>query len=254
MSSQTLKQRIDEDMKAAMRAKDKPRLGTIRLITAAMKQREVDERIVLDDAQVLVILDKMLKQRRDSLSQYEAAARTDLAAQEAYEIGIIQEYLPTPLSEAEIGAMIEIPSAALVSNALAKRVNFFSIGTNDLVQYTLAVDRGNANIASRFTPLHPAVLRLIKRTVEVGQGAGLEVAVCGEMASQPLMAFALLGLGVRQLSVAPRSVALVKRIVRGVSVEIARKAADAAMAAPTAARAEEILREQLMGAFGDGAF
>ena len=75
--------------------------------TAAMKQREVDERIVLDDAQVLAILDKMLKQRRDSLSQYEAAARADLAAQEAYEIGIIQEYLPAPLSEAEIGAMID---------------------------------------------------------------------------------------------------------------------------------------------------
>ncbi len=107
MSSQTLKQRIDEDMKAAMRAKDKPRLGTIRLITAAMKQREVDERVVLDDAQVLVILDKMLKQRRDSLSQYEAAARADLAAQEAYEIGIIQEYLPVPLSEAEVGVMID---------------------------------------------------------------------------------------------------------------------------------------------------
>lgn len=113
MSSQTLKQRIDEDMKAAMRAKDKPRLGTIRLITAAMKQREVDERVVLDDAQVLVILDKMLKQRRDSLSQYEAAARADLAAQEAYEIGIIQEYLPAPLSEAEIGAMIDEAIAAL---------------------------------------------------------------------------------------------------------------------------------------------
>lgn len=107
MSSQTLKQRIDEDMKAAMRAKDKPRLGTIRLITAAMKQREVDERVVLDDAQVLVILDKMLEQRRDSLSQYEAAARADLAAQEAYEIGIIQEYLPVPLSEAEVGVMID---------------------------------------------------------------------------------------------------------------------------------------------------
>lgn len=113
MSSQTLKQRIDEDMKAAMRAKDKPRLGTIRLITAAMKQREVDERIVLDDAQVLVILDKMLKQRRDSLSQYEAAARADLAAQEAYEIGIIQQYLPAPLSEAEIGAMIDEAITAL---------------------------------------------------------------------------------------------------------------------------------------------
>ncbi len=113
MTLQTLKQRIDEDMKMAMRAKDKPRLGTIRLITAAMKQREVDERVVLDDAQVLVILDKMLKQRRDSLSQYEAAGRADLVAQEAYEIGVIQEYLPTPLSEAEIGALIDEAITAL---------------------------------------------------------------------------------------------------------------------------------------------
>ena len=75
------------------------------------------------------------------------------------------------------------------------------------MQYTLAVDRGNANLASRFTPLHPAVLRLIRRTVDVGTSTGIDVGVCGEMASQPLMAFALIGLGVRQLSVAPRSVA-----------------------------------------------
>ncbi len=113
MTAQTLKQRIDEDMKAAMRAREKQRLGTIRLITAAIKQREVDERIVLDDAQILAILDKMLKQRRDSLSQYETAGRTDLAEQEAYEIGIIQEYLPAPLSEAEVGAMIDDAITAL---------------------------------------------------------------------------------------------------------------------------------------------
>ena len=153
-----------------------------------------------------------------------------------------------------LGVVVETPAAVIGADTLAEHVDFFSIGTNDLVQYTLAVDRGNANIAARFTPLHPAVLRLIKRTVEVGQAAGLEVAVCGEMASQPLMAFALLGLGVRQLSVAPRSVAVVKRIVRGVSAGIAKQAADAALAAPTAARAEEILREQLHSAFGDGAF
>ncbi len=153
-----------------------------------------------------------------------------------------------------LGVMVETPAAVIGADLLAEHVDFFSIGTNDLVQYTLAVDRGNANIASRFTPLHPAVLRLIKRTVEVGKSSGLDVAVCGEMASQPLMAFALLGLGVRQLSVAPRSVAVVKRIVRGVSVEIARQAADAALAAPTAARAEDILREHLLTAFGDSVF
>src|SRR4029079_17118463 len=96
-------------------------------------------------------------------------------------------------------------------------VSCFSIGTNDLVQYTLAVDRGNAQLAPRFTPLHPAVLRLIARVVDVANQRRIDAAVCGEMPSQPLMAYALLGLGVRQLSVAPRSVAAVKRIVRSVS-------------------------------------
>ena len=89
------------------------------------------------------------------------------------------------------------------------------------------------------------MLRLIKRTVEVGEGAGLEVAVCGEMASQPLMAFALVGLGVRQLSVSPRSVSLVKRIVRGISVSLAEEAAAAALAAPTAERAGRELSSRL---------
>jgi phosphotransferase system enzyme I (PtsI) len=139
-------------------------------------------------------------------------------------------------TDVPLGVMIETPAAAVAADTFTRDgdVQFFSIGTNDLVQYTLAVDRGNANLSSRFTPLHPAVLRLIKRTVEVGEGAGLEVAVCGEMASQPLMAFALLGLGVRQLSVSPRSVSLVKRIVRGISVSLAEEAANAALAAPTA--------------------
>ncbi len=93
-----LKQRIQDDVKVAMRAKDKPRLATLRLITAAIKQREVDERIELDDTQVLAILDKMIKQRRDSIDQYEKAGRTDLVEQEASEIAVIQEYLPVGLS------------------------------------------------------------------------------------------------------------------------------------------------------------
>ena len=102
-----LKQRIQDDVKAAMRAKDKARLGTLRLITAAIKQREVDERIELDDTQVLAILDKMVKQRRDSISQYEQAGRSELAQQESAEIAVIQEYLPKGLSEAEIMDLIE---------------------------------------------------------------------------------------------------------------------------------------------------
>ena len=102
-----LKQRLVEDMKTAMKAGEKRRLGVIRLINAAIKQREVDERIELDDIQVLAVLDKMLKQRRDSITQYEAAKREDLAEQERYEIGVCQEYLPTALTPEEIVALIE---------------------------------------------------------------------------------------------------------------------------------------------------
>ncbi len=153
-----------------------------------------------------------------------------------------------------LGVMVETPAAALASDTLIGEVAFFSIGTNDLVQYTLAVDRGNANLASRFTPLHPAVLRLISRTVEVGHANGLEVSVCGEMASQPIMAFALIGLGVRQLSVAARSVPLVKAIVRGVSAQVAKEAAQAALATRTARDSERELRSRLLAAFGDADF
>ena len=103
----SLKQQLTEDMKTAMRSGDKPRLGVIRLALAAIKQREVDERIELDDAQVLAVLEKMLKQRRDSVEQYEAASREDLAEQERFEIGIIETYLPEPLAPAELDAMIE---------------------------------------------------------------------------------------------------------------------------------------------------
>jgi phosphoenolpyruvate-protein phosphotransferase (PTS system enzyme I) len=153
-----------------------------------------------------------------------------------------------------LGVMVETPAAAVAVDTFIADAAFLSIGTNDLTQYTLAVDRGNANLASRFTPLHPAVLRLIRRTVEVGDAAGLEVCVCGEMASQPLMAYALLGLGVRQLSVAPRSVPVVKRLVRGISVSDAEVAVAAALEAPTAAAAEAELRQRLRQALGPVSF
>ncbi len=106
MSAILMRDDIHNAMKAAMRAKDKPRLGVIRLILAAIKQREVDERIELNDEQVLVILDKMVKQRRDSISQFEAADRQDLADQEKYEVTIIQEYLPAALSNKELQTII----------------------------------------------------------------------------------------------------------------------------------------------------
>ncbi len=101
-----LKQRISDDMKTALKGGDKPRLATVRLILAALKQREIDERITLDDAQVLHVLEKMLKQRRDSVAQYEAAKREDLAGQERYEIGVIEGYLPTQLPDAELDALV----------------------------------------------------------------------------------------------------------------------------------------------------
>jgi uncharacterized protein YqeY len=103
----SLKSRITEDMKAAMRAKDVPRLGAIRLLQAAIKQREVDERIELDDTQVIEAIEKMLKQRRDSISQYEAANRHDLADVEKFEVTVLQSYLPQPLTEAEIAALLD---------------------------------------------------------------------------------------------------------------------------------------------------
>ncbi|MCP5159936.1 MAG: GatB/YqeY domain-containing protein [Gammaproteobacteria bacterium] len=102
----SLKDRIQDDMKAAMRAKDKNRLGVIRLILAAIKQREVDERIELSEVQTLTVLEKMIKQRRESLTQYQDAGREDLADQEAFEIELIQTYLPTPLSEADLDTLI----------------------------------------------------------------------------------------------------------------------------------------------------
>jgi hypothetical protein len=103
----TLKERITEDMKAAMRASEKERLSTIRMVQAAIKQREVDERIVLDDAQVIAVLEKMVKQRRESIAAFEQGGRADLADKEKSEIALLQVYLPAQLSEAEVDALIK---------------------------------------------------------------------------------------------------------------------------------------------------
>jgi len=112
----TLKERITEDMKAAMRASEKERLGTIRMLQAAIKQREVDERITLDDTQVLGVIEKMIKQRKDSIVQFEQGNRADLAAKEEAEIELLQAYLPAQLSDAEVDALIK---AAIASTGAA---------------------------------------------------------------------------------------------------------------------------------------
>ena len=119
MSEETLKVRITTEMKAAMRAKDKPRLGTIRLIQAEIKRIEVDERIELDDTRVLAILDKMSKQRRDSLSQFKDAGRDDLAEQEQSELDVIAEFLPAALSDEELQVLIEQAVAASGAQAMS---------------------------------------------------------------------------------------------------------------------------------------
>jgi uncharacterized protein YqeY len=112
----TLKERITEDMKASMRSGDKERLAGIRLVLAAIKQREVDERIQLDDTQVLAVLDKMIKQRRESITQFEAGARADLVAKESAELAVLQSYLPAQLSDTEIETLIR---AAIASTGAA---------------------------------------------------------------------------------------------------------------------------------------
>jgi len=115
----TLKDRLQDDMKSALRAKDKDRLGTIRLILAAIKQREVDERISLKDSDIIVVLDRMAKQRRESISQFHTAGRTDLVAKEEFELAVIQDYLPTALTAAELDQLIS--SAIAASGAVSIR-------------------------------------------------------------------------------------------------------------------------------------
>lgn len=148
-------------------------------------------------------------------------------------------------ADVPLGVMIETPAAAIACDTLVRDADFFSIGSNDLVQYTLAVDRGNANLAARYTPLHPAVLRLINAVQATGTKHGIDVCVCGEMASQPLAVFAMMGLGIRQLSVSPHAIADVKRVLRGARMSAAIEAAGAALASGTAREVETLLRRRL---------
>jgi phosphotransferase system enzyme I (PtsI) len=141
-----------------------------------------------------------------------------------------------------VGVMIETPAAVLIADRLAEVSAFFSIGTNDLTQYTLAVDRGNARLADRFTPHHPSIVRQLHSVLQVGRAAGIPVSVCGEMASEPLSAVLLLGLGYERLSVSPPALPLVKWVVRTVPEPATARAAESALAAASAADVTEALR------------
>jgi phosphoenolpyruvate-protein phosphotransferase (PTS system enzyme I) len=145
----------------------------------------------------------------------------------------------------KLGLLIETPAAALDAVELARHSDFFSIGTNDLVQYTLAVDRTNHRLAKLFNPFHPAVVRLLHQVSRVARAAGIEVSVCGELAANPLGAFLLLGLDIHSLSVAWPSLPEIKKVIRDLRMEDARKAAARALAAPTS---RDVMARLLEGA------
>jgi phosphotransferase system enzyme I (PtsI) len=153
----------------------------------------------------------------------------------------------------DIGAMIEIPSAVMTADALAKCVKFFSIGTNDLIQYTLAVDRMNERIAHLYEPAHPAIVRLIRATVDAGRRNGIWVGVCGEMAGDPSLTALLLGLGVDELSVAMSAVPPIKYLIRRLKMSDARALADFALNCESAseilARSQALARQIAPGLF-----
>ena len=142
----------------------------------------------------------------------------------------------------EVGVMIEIPSAALTADLIAPKVKFFSIGTNDLVQYALAVDRGNERVARLYEPTHPAVLQLIRQTVEAGRRHGIWTGVCGETAGNPILVPLLLGLGVDELSASPGAIPLVKEVVRRIRLSEARELAEASRSLATGAEVLERCR------------
>ena len=146
-----------------------------------------------------------------------------------------------------VGAMMEVPSAVVIADLLAREVDFFSIGTNDLIQFTLAIDRGNKQVAHLFQPLDPAVLRMIKRTADVAKDNGITVGMCGEMANQPLYAPLLLGMGLHELSMNPQAIPVVKRMIRSVRIADTHAVVQEVLKQPTALKVLAVLR----GAYGE---
>ncbi|MDO8446586.1 MAG: phosphoenolpyruvate--protein phosphotransferase [Deltaproteobacteria bacterium] len=153
--------------------------------------------------------------------------------------------------EMEVGIMMEIPSAAAIADILAKEADFFSIGTNDLIQYSLAIDRVNEHVAYLYEPLHPAVIRIIKGVVDAAHNAGIKVSMCGEMAGEPAYVPILLGLGLDELSMNAPVIPWVKKIVRGVSMSDAKKLLSDVMAFTAASEIESHVRERMAELFPD---
>ena len=156
--------------------------------------------------------------------------------------------------EVPVGIMVEVPSAAIMADLLAREVGFFSIGTNDLIQYCLAIDRVNEHVSYLYEPLHPAILRLIRRIVEAAHDAGIPVSMCGEMAGEPLYSYVLLGLGLDELSMNATAIPRVKRILRKSVAYEAKEFAGGLLLHATAAEIERALRKKMEDLFPDERF
>jgi phosphotransferase system enzyme I (PtsI) len=160
---------------------------------------------------------------------------------------LVQEGVPC--GNPPVGIMIEMPSAALTADLLARDCDFFSIGTNDLIQYALAIDRGNEHVSYLYRPLHPAILRLIKNIVDAAHDAGIPVAMCGEMAGEPLLSLVLLGLGLDELSMNPTAIPVVKSVLRSSPTAEARSLARDVLAKATVGDVERVVWEAMSARF-----
>ncbi len=143
----------------------------------------------------------------------------------------------------EVGAMIEVPSAVIMADVLAENVDFFSIGTNDLIQYSLAIDRGNEHVAHLYQPLDPAIIRMLKHTADVAKEKGIKIFICGEMAGTPHHIPLLLGIGMDELSVNPQFIPIVKRVIRSLRVEDTRSFIKEVLKQPTAKSTFELIND-----------
>lgn len=147
--------------------------------------------------------------------------------------------------EIPVGIMVEMPSAVMVADLLAKEADFLSIGTNDLIQYSLAIDRVNEHVSYLYHPLHPAILRMVRMVVDAAHAAGVRVGMCGEMAGEPLFALVLLGLGLDELSMNSTAIPVVKSVLRGATLEAARELANQALSMATAQEIEAMVQEAM---------
>ncbi len=154
-------------------------------------------------------------------------------------------------TKVSVGAMIEVPAAVTLADLLTREADFFSIGTNDLIQYALAIDRGNKSVADMYEPLHPAVMRMVQDVVQVSRKAGIRVAMCGEMAGDPLYTPVLLGLGVQEFSMNPTSIPVVKRVIRMTSLDEAQEIARQALELATVEEVNDYVSREMDHRFPD---